>query len=430
MNRLFFILLFFLPAGYGTAQERLSLSDCIGRALEANYGIRIAVNNEEIDKNNLNYGVFLPSVSAGGSQQESFTDSKRTSNGQDRSFSNAKSDNYAADIQLDWRIFDGLSMFVTHNKLKELVSVGELRTQLAVENLIARISSGYYNILIQQYMLNVMQETLGFSRQRYEIARQKYRIGSLSGLEFRQTRIDLNADSSGLMKQEENLQNAYIELNTLMNGELKRSGYVQDSIFLLAPLSEEETERLMLVQNTSLQIALREKRLSELDLKLARSAFFPTLDFSSGYTYSQARTPAGMSTYNRSNGFFWGFSVNIPLFSRLENNRKIKNARIEVKNQELSYQELELQMRGDLARLFNAYKNNLQLVGFETESAAVARETLNAALERYRLGDLSGIEFRDFQQSYLEAKGRQLTAQYEAKISEISLLLLSGKLRL
>lgn len=48
-------------------------------------------------------------------------------------------------------------------------------------------------------------------------------------------------------------------------------------------------------------------------------------------------------------------------------------------------------------------KINLLMVGFERESADVAEKNLDAALEKYKLGSLSGIEFREFQRSYLDA---------------------------
>jgi outer membrane protein TolC len=42
------------------------------------------------------------------------------------------------------------------------------------------------------------------------------------------------------------------------------------------------------------------------------------------------------------------------------------------------------------------------------------------------LGDLSGIEMREAQKSLLDAEERILTAEYDTKICEISLLQLSG----
>ena len=117
------------------------------------------------------------------------------------------------------------------------------------------------------------------------------------------------------------------------------------------------------------------------------------------------------------------------VFDRMENRRKIKNARLEVENAEWSYKEAELQILADLAQLYNTYENNLQIVNFENESADVAFENLDAALEKYKLGSLSGIEFREFQRSYIDAVDRKLSAIFQAKVSELSLLLISGQVK-
>ena len=47
-------------------------------------------------------------------------------------------------------------------------------------------------------------------------------------------------------------------------------------------------------------------------------------------------------------------------------------------------------------------------------------------MERYKIGDLSGLELREAQNSLLEAEQRLLTAQYRTKMYEISLLQISG----
>ncbi|WP_337752914.1 TolC family protein, partial [Coprobacter fastidiosus] len=312
----------------------------------------------------------------------------------------------------------------------EFIAIGELKTRMAVENLIAQVNTEYYNVLVQKSLLDAAKQSLDLSRQRYEIALQKNRIGSLSGLELKQTKIDLNSDSSTLVKQQEQLRSAYITLNTLMNIDLHKRGYVKDTILLHPMYPKDEVQTLMLNNNTTLLIARREQKVSELDLKLARSAYFPSVDFTAGYSFSRTESPASISTFNQNTGPFWGFTLSVPLFNRLETRKKVRNAKIEIENSKLSYQEVELQMLSDLAQLYNSYENNLIMVGFESESAEVALVSLKTALERYRLGSLSGLEFREFQRSYLDAVTRKISAQFQAKSTEVSLLLLSGRLQI
>jgi outer membrane protein TolC len=169
-------------------------------------------------------------------------------------------------------------------------------------------------------------------------------------------------------------------------------------------------------------------RISELDLKLARAARFPTVDFNTGYNFTFADTPSAAITYNRSQGFNWGFSLSWTLFSGFDVNRRIKNAKLEVKGSELNYQQIENNVMSELALLYNTYERNLLMINFEIESVETAFQTLDAAMSRYKVGSLSGIEFREYQKSYLEAVDRKFNAMYQAKLSEINLRILGGEL--
>ena len=405
------------------AQQRVSLDECLEKALESNF-IR---NEARMDKNNLNYSTFLPTLEANAKQTQTRNDSKtENSAGEVNKVSDMKTDNYTAGVALNWRLFDGLEMFTTHEKQKELLAMGELAVQQAVENLIVNVSSAYYNVLVQHHKLIAVRHSLEISTERYEEAQVRYQIKNLSGLEARQAKIDLNSDSSAYMRQREALKSAYITLNKLMNADLQLVNYVQDTILLGSQLALGTLEAKTLQGNTTLLMAKKDQRISALDLKNTRAVLFPTLDFSSGY---KTDSPSSNNTLNRTNGFYWGFSLNVPIFNRLQNRTKIKNAKLELENTELSYQEVEKETLGDLALLYNTYENNLLMVNFEIESADVAEANLDAALQKYKLGSLSGIEFREFQRSYIDAVDRKLSALYQAKVSELSLLLISGEIR-
>jgi outer membrane protein TolC len=100
-----------------------------------------------------------------------------------------------------------------------------------------------------------------------------------------------------------------------------------------------------------------------------------------------------------------------------------------VKSQHYGYQQLENEVLGDITLLYNTYENNILLIAFEQESASVAQTSLDIAMARYRLGNLAGLEFRDYQKNYLDAVDRQWNAMYLAKTSEISLRLMAGELQ-
>jgi outer membrane protein TolC len=64
----------------------------------------------------------------------------------------------------------------------------------------------------------------------------------------------------------------------------------------------------------------------------------------------------------------------------------------------------------------------------EEQNLATAAENLSIALERYKLGSLSGLDLRDVQKSLLDARERLLLVQYKAKVAEVSLMLISGQI--
>lgn len=426
---LFYLFVGLLPvSGKVQAQSKITLDSCIARALESNYSIKIIRNQQRQAENNVDYAPFMPVLGVSAGQRQNIQDSKSIVGEEERKLNASVSDVLTAGVALNWRLFDGLEMFMTHSRYREMLGIGELKTKAAVENLIVEVCSYYYDVIRQHSKVEAARHSLALSASRYAEARDKYMLGVLSGLEAQQAKLDLNADSSNYIKEKELLKSAYISLNMSMNADLQRHAYVDDSITLREPLRLDELQDNMLQWNTTLLIGRRDQKVSELDMKIARAALFPKLDFNAGYNYNRTKTPEATTSLNRTNGPYWGFSVSVDIFNRLENRRRIKNAKLDMENADYSYLEAELQMKADLAQLYNTYENNLQMVSFEQESAKVAFDNLDAALERYKLGELAGIEFREFQRSYIDAVDREVSAIYQTKISELSLLLISGQI--
>ena len=163
---LFFIVCFFIP-GFSSAQVKITLDSCIARALESNYSIKIIRNQQRQAENNLNYGPFLPTIGIDAAQKQSITDSKVVSDGEDRRADNSRSDALSAGVSLNWRLFDGMEMFMTHNRYAEMLAIGELNTKAAVENLIVEVSSYYYDVVRQHSKLEAARHSLELSSARY-----------------------------------------------------------------------------------------------------------------------------------------------------------------------------------------------------------------------------------------------------------------------
>lgn len=406
----------------------LTLEGCIARALEANYSVLISGNTLEIASNNVTYAPFLPSVTVSSRQSANRTELRNYNQDGEIEKSTSASGSVVNGANLNWRLFDGLAMFATREKQQELLSQGEFSFRSVAENLVMQISAQYYSIISLQNKVNLLYELVSISQERYNQALTRYNIGSGSGLEHKQAKIYLNSDSSSLLQQKENLKNAYIELYRLMNLPLDSRHQIKDTIIPEPQLDVEKLFASAVENNTTLLSLKAGEKIARLDTRLAKASRYPSLDFSAGYNYNFNQSQYFPSRYNESNGLNWGFALSVPVFSGNEINRKIQNSRILEENARLFFEKERQSLQSELYQLYNIYSNNLTMIGFEEESRESALLNLEAAREKYRLGSLSGIEFRDIQLSYLNASDRRLNAIYQAKISEITLHLMAGEL--
>ncbi|WP_169715508.1 TolC family protein [Rikenella microfusus] len=401
------------------AQQRMTLDECVDRAVQSNFGIQVAGMQTQQAANNVTVAPFVPTLT--GTAQQNRTIEEKTADGR-------AVNTLGAGVSLTWRLFDGLGMFATHNLQREQLNVSQLQMRDELEVLVSDIMKQYYLLISLHNQVSLARELMDLSQLRYKEALDKAEIGSASKLEMRLAKIDLNADSSNLIKQEEALRVAYIQMNRMMNSPLSDRGYVNDTILLREQLAREDLMRWADENNVSVLMARAGVRIADLDYKLARAARYPTLDFSAGYNINATDRPNFSGTFSNSNGVNWGFDLGVNIFNGLETNRKLKNARLDRSISETSLSDTELAVRSELEQLYINYLNNLQLIDFERENADVARMNLEAAMLRYKVGDLSGIDFRNIQQQYLEAVDRKIDVIYQAKISEVSLLTLAGQL--
>lgn len=417
------ILVLLLPLA-AEAQKTMTLDEAIMVALENNYSLKISRNDQAMAENNVTLAPFLPTVTGTGRQSQTSNDVISSSAEAERSRTNL----YSAGVALNWKLFDGLGMFTSYSRQQELLAMSSQRVRINVENLVMSVCSEYYNIIVQQNRMESALTSLALSKSRYENAEEKYMLGVISGLDLQQAKIDLNADSSAVLSQQETVISAYIRLTNLLSTGHEIDFNIRDSIILAPDMDIDSLRARTLKYNNQLLLAQQGERLSEYDLAAVRALRYPTLSFSTGYNYSRNEYPWSAGSFNQTNGLNWGFNMSWNIFSGFETNRRMANARLENENSKLAYLDIEYEIMGELDLLYNTYLNNITVTNFETESAELARASLEIAMERYRLGSLSGLEFREYQNNYLNAINRRLTALYQAKISEIALRLLAGEL--
>jgi len=429
----YIFLLALLCVSHVFAQSTMDLRKCIELGLERNYSIRIIRNEQRISDNNTTLGNagYLPTVDLSGGYNGTINNNRENlADGTVNKVNNINSETGNIGLNMNWTIFDGFGIQATHSRLKELQMMGELNTRMTIEDFIATVSAEYYNLIRQKTRLRNLTETLALSKERLRIVEERYYIGSMSRLDLQQAQVYFNADSSNVINQLEALHTSRTRLNRLMAADNVDAPIMQaDSTIIPNPfLDEIELWNNTLSSNTSILIANSNKRVSELDFKRAKSRDYPYLRLNAGYGYTANWYDRGNIDLQQRLGLNYGVTVGVNIFDGFNRRREQRNARIQIENQGLQMQNLELALRTDMSNLWMAYRNNLELWSLEKENLVAAQENYAIAMERYRLGDLSGIELREAQNSLLSAEERRSIAEYATKICEISLLQLSGQI--
>jgi len=420
-----------LLSGFLMSQEILTLGKAIEIGLANNYGINIAKNNYQISRNNASPGNagMLPQIDVNAGYVKGLSDAKvNVITGAELDNTHANSDLITAGVNLNWTLFDGLNMFITYDKLKKLEDIGEVGLKIEVENTIAKIIAAYYDIDRQGKEVAIIQEQINISLFRLDLARLKYETGSGSEMEFLKAKVELNADSAALQNQQTVYMNSKTILNELLSRDVNTGFEVRDTILISYVLDYDSLRSNMRMANRNLILANKNKEVSLLDMKSTRAQQWPTLDFITTYSYYRSETEANFIGYNRYFGPTVGLTATMKLFDGRNLNREYKNAKVTLDISDLEVRKLESRLETYLARIYNDYRNDLKMIGFEQENLRLAMKNMDIAKESYAVGSISSLQLREIQKDLLNASTRLVTAEYTAKVTETALLLLSGNL--
>jgi outer membrane protein, adhesin transport system len=415
------------------AQVIYGLKDCIGIGLERNFSILVAKNSQTISDNNYTIGNagYLPTIGVSGRYGGSMTNTTQNMDDGTRAVTNGTTaSSLTGSVNLSMTIFNGFNVVTTYKKLGELKQIGELNTQLTLENYISSVVTVYYTYIQQVQKYNNLVYALSLSRERLRIDEVRYLNGASSRLNLLQSRVYLNSDSSNLAKQILVLRENQIRLNELMAVDDigARFSLRDTTVDVVKDLLYEKLLEETLKLNTSLQIAAKNKIVTEYDYRLVASRVYPYLNLNGAYNYALSASSTASYKNQMTDGPNFGLTFGVNIFDGLDLRRQLKNSQLEIKNKELKYMEVEQGVRADLLAIYSAYINNLNLITLEEQNVATATENLDIALERYRLGNLSGIDLREVQKSLLDARDRLLSVRYIAKLAEISLFQISGRI--
>lgn len=436
-DNLFLLLIVFyaLPMLSQEQPPVLTKEEVISRALEENFGIRIARNDVEIADNNqsiLNSG-YLPRVTGRAGANYDINDRlTERENEEDLEQFNLEGNAYNASINLGYTLFDGLGRLYNYRSLKEQYNLSQLEARETIENSILQIMSVYYEIARLTENIDVLEETLEISQNRVVRAQYQFDYGQANNLVVLNARVDVNNDSITLLETEQQLRNTKRDLNVLLNREITERNFVVDTnVAFVSNLELDSFINKAEANNVSLLQIEKNLTISEYDIKVSKSGYLPTIDLNGSYGWNRNRSAASAffpGSTTTSSGLSAGINLVWDIFDGGSTSVQIQNAKIRYDNQEIIREQLQRQVQRDIANALGNYQNKLYIFTVQEENVNTNLNNFSRSEEQYKLGRITSIEFRQAQINLLDARTSLNLAKYDAKLAEIQLLQLTGQL--
>ena len=417
-----------------TAQQRdtLSLQAAVQQAVENNYSIQVARTNEQISDNSLNIGNagLLPSVSlsSSGSLQQQDTRQEFEQPLGEQTINGAQSSNLDASVNLQYTLFDGLGNTYNYRQLKTEKNLTEAQARQTIEQTLLRVVQQYYQVARLRAEAEIAKEAVTLSQQRLSRVETGVQFGNKSRVDLTNAQVDLDTDSTTLIEAKTQYRNARRTLNVLLGQAPNTPVTVEEQVSFQQDLERQALLEQAQERNSSLQAADYEVKNARLQKKIANASYFPEVNLTSSYAYSQSASDAGFLNEQRSSGIRSGLELNMPLFSGFQNDIRAENAELRLQNQKNRKAETELNVRRDLTNAYATYEQNLRALRLEKRSVDNARLNLRRTRESYQVGQATATQLREAQVNFTRAKTRLTNARYDAKLAEVELYQLAGLL--
>ncbi|KOY51295.1 TolC family protein [Polaribacter dokdonensis] len=438
LNRYSIIVGLLLLSLNGFAQEILTKERALEITLENNFGIKIAKNNLEIAENNTsiyNSGKLPTATLNSGAnysrnnQSLTFTD-RDTGNDSEISGNGVVAKTYNASLGVNYTIFDGFGRKYNVEQLKQTYNLTELQARETIENTYLQLFTTYFQIARLSENTDNLAEALTISKQRLQRAQYQYDYGQSTKLEFLNAQVDVNNDSISLIAAKQQLNNAKRGLNVILGKETATNFSVETNVEYNNMLSFEDLKIKTMQNNSLLKQNEQNIAISEFNVKINKATYLPSLNFNASYGYNRTRNENLINPFGAklitSDGLNAGLNLTWNIFDGGSTKTRVANAKIALDNQQILLEQQKLNIENNLKNTWENYKNQLFILSAQEQNVQSNQNNFDRTQERFKLGQISSVEFRQAQINLINAKTALNNAKFDAKLIELQLLQLSG----
>lgn len=422
------LLLIVLSAGSGFGQDE-ALKSLLQTALQNNYGIRLARVDQEMaeNQNTLGNAGFAPRVFLDGDYQQSIRESEQEFVSGDRQeVSGGRSANLGASIGVEWTVFDGFKMFAERDKLQSEALRSKTNTRYYVEQTVQDLALVYYQLMQGREMLEELRMVYEISQERYTLEERRNEVGSGSALELYRAQINLNADSMQLVKYKADLRNFELEINRLIGTDLQNEIATGADFNTNPGLDTEAMFEEVLTKNSDLSLVQLQQLIEEQNVKSQRGNLMPEVMLFGSYSFNRSTSDFGFLLSNRQFGPQLGVNLRFNLYDGGRERTAMQNAKLQAESAQISVEEKKNEISAAYYIALENFNSAKQQLALSTMNAEQAEKLKKIAIEQYKNGVITSLEFRQVQLEVLQAKIQVIESEYALKQNEIRMYRLTG----
>lgn len=395
-------------------QMVMNLEQCLEYAKENSISLkqaRIDVDDYIIDESTAK-GQFLPSVSASIGQSVSNSpfgsaDPKTSYNG-----------SYGLDLSMSLYKGGQNTMNLQKSKLSTQIAVlGVAELESSIEISITQI---YVEILYAMEQIVVAENSLALSQKTLERGEAQLEVGSINEADLAQLETAVATEQYNLVLAQTSLSNNYLQLRQLLeisndvDFSVDAAEELSSGAIMLAIPSINEVYTKALETRPEIAAANINIASAELDEKIAKAGYLPTVSLSAGVGLSHSSNSSYTfsdqikNSYNNSAGI----SVSIPIFSKYQNRNAVAQSQNAIKYANLTLADNAKDLYQTIEGLHTNAVNANAMYLVSASKLKALEKSLELVTQQYEVGMKNIIDLLTEQDDYRQSSQEYLESKY------------------
>ncbi len=418
MKQILFLLVLLAPLA-ADARRSMTLGQCIGYALERNVDVRrsdVVRRGQEVALNTARHS-RLPEVTASGSQSFDFGRGLTSSN----TYVSRNTQSTSFGLNASMPLVTGMRIpnQVAQARLNLAAATADL--EKLRDDLSLQVAQAYLEALYQKAMLRVAEEQIVLSRSQLKRIEAFALRGKASGVDVAEARSRVAQDDLSRVQAENAFRLALLDLSQLIELPSPDSLDVVDPSDLV-PAGVGDSPEAIYAQAVARKPGVRADSLriagAERGVRIARSAYWPTLSLGAGLGTSYYRTSgldnSSFARQMRDNfSKSVGLSLSIPLFNRFSTRNSVRQAELDVEDRRWQLDATRKALYKDIQQAwYNAVAAQAKYASSQT-AVDEAQASFALVARKYETGQANATEYDESRTKRLEAEYNLLAARYD-----------------